>query len=73
VSIGFIGLLMLAIYLKLRQMEAAEALAKARDAGPAASTEQTFFPRGAILFFGILVVFYAALWLIIYWLMIARS
>jgi predicted CXXCH cytochrome family protein len=73
VSIGFIGLLMLAIYLKLRQMEAAESSAKARETRPAVSTEQTFFPRGAIFFFGILIVFYAALWLIIYWLMIARS
>ena len=32
-----------------------------------------FFPRGAIFFFALLLVFYAALWLVIYWLMIVRS
>ena len=36
-------------------------------------TGKTFFPRGAIFFFALLLVFYAALWLVIYWLMIARS
>ncbi len=35
--------------------------------------EQKFFPSGAILFFALLLVFYAALWLVIYALMIARS
>lgn len=35
--------------------------------------EEKFFPRGAIFFFALLLVFYAALWLVIYWLMIARS
>lgn len=32
-----------------------------------------FFPSGAIFFFALLLIFYAALWLVIYWLMIARS
>ena len=32
-----------------------------------------FFPRGAIFFFAVLLLFYAALWLVIYWLMISRS
>lgn len=36
-------------------------------------TEKKFFPSGAIFFFAILLVFYAALWLVIYGLMIARS
>ena len=36
-------------------------------------TEEKFFPRGAIAFFVVLVVFYAFLWLVIYGLMIARS
>ena len=35
--------------------------------------EEKFFPSGAIFFFGALTVFYALLWLVIYWLMIARS
>jgi hypothetical protein len=35
--------------------------------------ETKFFPRGAIFFFAMLLAFYAALWLVIYWLMIARS
>lgn len=35
--------------------------------------DKKFFPRGAIFFFGVLLVFYAALWLVIYGLMIARS
>lgn len=35
--------------------------------------EKKFFPSGAIFFFVLLLVFYAALWLVIYWLMIARS
>ncbi len=34
---------------------------------------ESFFPRGAIFFFVILLAFYAALWLVIYFLMIARS
>jgi hypothetical protein len=32
-----------------------------------------FFPSGAIFFFALLILFYAALWLIIYWVMIARA
>ena len=32
-----------------------------------------FFPRGAIFFFALLIVFYAALWLVVYWLMIVRA
>jgi hypothetical protein len=32
-----------------------------------------FFPSGAIFFFGVLILFYAALWLVIYWIMIARA
>jgi hypothetical protein len=36
-------------------------------------TNDKFFPRGAISFFVVLVVFYALLWLVLYWLMIARS
>ena len=36
-------------------------------------TEQKFFPSGAIFFFALLLAFYAALWLVIYALMIARS
>ena len=35
--------------------------------------EASFFPSGAIFFFALLLVFYAALWLVIYWVMIARS
>ena len=35
--------------------------------------EKPFFPRGAILFFVVLLVFYALLWLVIYGLMIARA
>lgn len=35
--------------------------------------QKEFFPKGAIFFFALLLVFYAALWLVIYWLMIARS
>lgn len=40
--------------------------------GPDAS-EEKFFPRGAIFFFAVLLVFYALLWLVIYGIMIARS
>ena len=38
-----------------------------------AETEEKFFPSGAIAFFVALVIFYAVLWLVIYWVMIARS
>jgi hypothetical protein len=32
-----------------------------------------FFPSGAVFFFALLLAFYAALWFVIYWMMIARS
>jgi hypothetical protein len=32
-----------------------------------------FFPSGAIFFFALLIVFYAALWLVVYWIMVARA
>jgi hypothetical protein len=32
-----------------------------------------FFPSGAVFFFVLLVLFYAALWLVVYWIMIARA
>jgi hypothetical protein len=32
-----------------------------------------FVPSGAIFFFALLILFYAALWLVVYWLMIARA
>jgi hypothetical protein len=32
-----------------------------------------FFPSGAIFFFTLLILFYGALWLVIYWIMIARA
>lgn len=35
--------------------------------------EDRFFPRGAVFFFALLLLFYAALWLVIYWIMIARA
>jgi hypothetical protein len=47
-----------------------------RTAGSGGSPEadaHSFFPRGAIFFFVVLLAFYAALWLVIYFLMIARS
>jgi hypothetical protein len=34
---------------------------------------QRFFPSGAIFFFAVLLMFYAAIWFVIYWIMIARS
>jgi zona occludens toxin (predicted ATPase) len=34
---------------------------------------KSFFPSGAILFFALLLLLYAALWLVIYSVMIARS
>jgi hypothetical protein len=36
-------------------------------------SEKPFFPNGAIFFFALLLLFYAGLWLVIYWIMIARS
>jgi hypothetical protein len=35
--------------------------------------EKRFFPSGAILFFALLVLFYAVLWLVVYWIMIVRA
>ena len=35
--------------------------------------EKKFFPSGAIFFFALLIVFYAALWLVVYWIMVARA
>ena len=32
-----------------------------------------FFPAGAIFFFVLLLLFYSALWFVLYWIMIARS
>jgi hypothetical protein len=32
-----------------------------------------FFPSGAIFFFVLLLLFYAAIWFLIYWIMISRS
>jgi fatty acid desaturase len=43
------------------------------SASQPSESDQRFFPRGAIFFFGLLVVLYAAVWFIIYWLMIARA
>ena len=36
-------------------------------------SEKPFFPSGAILFFALLILFYAMLWLVIYGVMIVRS
>jgi len=36
-------------------------------------SERRFFPSGAIFFFALLIVFYAALWLVVYWMMVARA
>jgi hypothetical protein len=41
------------------------------SSGP--ENEKSFFPSGAIFFFALLLVFYAALWFVIYLTMIARS
>jgi hypothetical protein len=35
--------------------------------------DKPFFPRGAIFFFALLILFYAALWLVVYWIMVARA
>ena len=42
-------------------------------AEPESPAQAPFFPRGAIFFFVLLVLLYGAIWLIIYWLMIARA
>jgi hypothetical protein len=36
-------------------------------------SSRRFFPSGAIFFFALLILFYAALWLVVYWIMIARA
>jgi len=36
-------------------------------------SQDKFFPSGAIFFFVLLLIFYSALWFVLYWLMIARS
>jgi hypothetical protein len=36
-------------------------------------SSKRFFPSGAIFFFALLLLFYAALWLVIYWIMIGRA
>jgi len=36
-------------------------------------SKDKFFPSGAIFFFVLLLVFYSALWFVLYWIMIARS
>ncbi len=40
---------------------------------PTLAVEEKFFPRGAIFFFVLLLLFYAAVWFVIYGLMIVRS
>ncbi len=40
---------------------------------PESQSSNRFFPSGAIFFFALLIVFYGALWLVVYWLMIARA
>jgi hypothetical protein len=35
--------------------------------------DKSFFPSGAIFFFALLILFYAALWLVVYWIMVARA
>ena len=40
---------------------------------PPGREEAGFFPKGAIFFFVLLLLFYAALWFLIYGIMIARS
>lgn len=37
------------------------------------SEKATFFPKGALFFFVLLLLFYATLWFLIYGIMIARS
>jgi hypothetical protein len=46
--------------------------ANAPEEAPNAAAS-TFFPRGAIFFFVALLAFYGIIWLVIYFLMIARS
>jgi len=39
---------------------------------PAPEQEREFFPRGAIAFFGVMIVFFSVVWLFFYALMIGR-
>jgi hypothetical protein len=52
-------------------------LSDARDFGVMESSEsqneKNFFPSGAIFFFALLIAFYAALWLVVYWIMVVRA
>jgi len=51
-------------------------LSNTRDFGvmeSSESNEKKFFPSGAIFFFALLIAFYAALWLVVYWIMVARA
>jgi len=52
-------------------------LSNTRDFGVMESSEsqneKKFFPSGAIFFFALLIAFYAALWLVVYWIMVARA
>jgi hypothetical protein len=41
--------------------------------GSEPGNRKRFFPSGAIFFFALLILFYAALWLVVYWIMIARA
>jgi hypothetical protein len=36
-------------------------------------TEKAFFPEGAIAFFAAMLLLYAAIWGVLYWIMIIRS
>lgn len=40
---------------------------------PPESEGARFFPRGAIFFFAMLLLFYATIWFVIYGIMIVRS
>jgi hypothetical protein len=35
--------------------------------------EKPFFPRGALAFFAAMMLFYAAVWLLLTWIMVARG
>ncbi|MGH8094404.1 MAG: hypothetical protein ACREIF_13195 [Chthoniobacterales bacterium] len=39
----------------------------------APTSEKRFFPRGAIVFFVLMLLLYAAIWFTLYWIMILRS
>ncbi|HUI26781.1 MAG TPA: hypothetical protein VL403_11925 [Candidatus Kryptonia bacterium] len=40
---------------------------------PSSDKEASFFPRGAIASFVVMLAFYGALWFAMYWLMAARG